>query len=49
MTPLFIRERDKYRITFVRETTGTPQDTATIVFKNLADDMVKVARHNSMK
>jgi len=30
-------------------TTKYPQDTASIVFKNLADDMVKVARHNGMR
>jgi Flp pilus assembly CpaE family ATPase len=30
-------------------TTKYPQDTAAIVFKNMAEDMVKVARHNSMR
>ena len=30
-------------------TTKYPQDTATIVFKSMADDMAKVAHHNSMR
>lgn len=30
-------------------TTKYPQDTATIVFKSMADDMAKVTHHNSMR